>query len=143
MVKGFATINRSCHPSNGFLTYALELTWEEQGVESAILKLGGQPRRYLYVLDVFPSFNGKAPRAEMKEGFLEELWTQLGRPDAWKEVKLLSRRWPDEPGMPGIVSSKYENGTRILTVSAEPDWLYGKMSKTIERMKAARESRRS
>ncbi|KAF5339063.1 hypothetical protein D9758_016456 [Tetrapyrgos nigripes] len=100
----------------GDAAYAMELYWDANGIHQIILDLDDAPYRYFYVVDVFPSFNGTPPQAQVNYKSLKKHRDDLG--EAWNSVKLLSRRWPKD--MP------------------EPEWLYPKMHAAIERMQAAR-----
>ncbi|THV01048.1 hypothetical protein K435DRAFT_963720 [Dendrothele bispora CBS 962.96] len=68
-----------------------------------------EPRCYLYILDVVPSYDGKPPKPNFSSKHLTWMWKKLGKPPAWDDVKFVVRRWPQDPGLP------------------EPKWLHERM----------------
>ncbi|KAK7434936.1 hypothetical protein VKT23_019939 [Stygiomarasmius scandens] len=100
--------------------HAFDRNWEDRGINNVIVEIQDKhgSSRYLYILAVLPSFDGKAPQADLKPYLLENLWHELGKPEAWKQVSVVSRKWPTDPGLP------------------EPEWLYTRMYEALERMQS-------
>ncbi|THU84756.1 hypothetical protein K435DRAFT_783640, partial [Dendrothele bispora CBS 962.96] len=103
----------------GDSAYALERSWKEHGIDNLIPKITAPcgSTRYLYILGVLPSFDGKPPKANVDPRFVKKIWRELGEPPIWKEVDVVSTPWPYRPGLP------------------EPHWLYPKMYEAIQKMK--------
>ncbi|THU97927.1 hypothetical protein K435DRAFT_965177 [Dendrothele bispora CBS 962.96] len=100
---------------SGDPVYAINSTWQDLNKPNSILPLMDtdftekDPRCFLYILDVVPSYDGKPPKPNFSSKHLTWMWKKLGKPPAWENVKFVVRRWPRDPGLP------------------EPQWLYERM----------------
>jgi hypothetical protein len=86
--------------------HAMNDTWLDSNKPNLIIPLmdtvyNDDPRCYLYILHVVPSYDGQPPRPDFSPKHLKEMWKRLGKPSEWRNVKYVVRRWPRDPGLPG------------------------------------------
>ncbi|KAF5341280.1 hypothetical protein D9758_017629 [Tetrapyrgos nigripes] len=105
--------------------YAFDETWMVRGIGNSIIEIprGDGTIRYLYVLDVLCSFDGNYPPKTFDTGLVNRIWHQLGKPDIWKEVEVVCTEWSD----------------KFLT--PEPEWIYPRMYRSMQRSKEGAEER--
>lgn len=85
--------------------YAFDQAWEADGIDNMIVEIPGNDGtiRYLYVLNVLPSFDGKPPPASLNPELVTKIWCELGKPDIWKKISTANTMWPGYRGIPGAL----------------------------------------
>ena len=91
----------------GDSSYAINSRWRYLKTPNSILPIvdtddNEDPHCYLYILQVLLSQDGLPPKVYLPKERLLRMWKELGERPEWRCVKFVVRRWPQDPGLPGM-----------------------------------------